>query len=64
MSGSQNPKPSTPRPASQQWVKPVCAVGGVVTLCAFGAYFLKQEGGTDMVKALVPAIAAVVAIAK
>ncbi|MFC7503099.1 hypothetical protein ACOACQ_19240 [Nocardioides sp. CPCC 206347] len=63
MTSSESSK-TTLKPAPQQWVKPVCAVGGVVTVCGFGVYFLKKPGGTDMVKALVPAIVAVVAIAK
>lgn len=63
MTSSESSKTAVAKPA-QQWVKPVCAVGGVVTVCGFGAYFLKRPGGTDMVKALMPAIVAIATIAE
>ena len=46
------------------WVKPVCAVGGVAVVCGTGVYLVNKTGGAEMVKALVPALAAVVVLAK
>jgi hypothetical protein len=51
-------------PADKAWVKPVCAVGGVAVVCGTGAYLVSRTGGAEMVKALVPALAAVVVLAK
>lgn len=51
-------------PADQAWVKPVCAVGGVAVVCGTGIYLVNKAGGAEMVKALGPALAAVVVLAK
>ena len=50
--------------SSHGWVKPVCAVVGVAVVCGTGVYLVNKTGGAEMVKALAPALAAVVVLAK
>ena len=51
-------------PPRQQWAKPLFAFAGIVAVCGTGIYLVEKSGGTEMVRAMGPALVAVVSIAR
>lgn len=64
MTSSDSSKTPALKPAPQGWVKPVCALGGIVAVCGTAIYLVNQTSGAEMVRAMGPALVAVVALAK
>jgi hypothetical protein len=50
--------------AAGAWLKPICGLLAVMTVCGTGIYLVEKTGGAEMVKAMGPALLAVAAIAK
>ncbi|QCW51002.1 hypothetical protein FE634_12425 [Nocardioides dongxiaopingii] len=69
MTSSESSKPpATAKAATSKvagaWLKPICGLLAVVTVCGTGIYLVEKTGGADMIKAMGPALLAVTAIAK